>query len=82
MNEIDLQTRTLYAELLELMQIHEASRSASCLKGSFYTKEVNDTHYVYFQHYDVEGKLKQIYIGKQGELADKLINPSSAVMKL
>jgi hypothetical protein len=71
--EIDLQTRTLYAELLEQLQILEASRTISSLKGSFSTKKVNGDNYVYFQHYVPGGQLHQIYVGRQDEKIERLI---------
>jgi hypothetical protein len=74
MHEIDLQTRTLYAELLEQMQILEASRTISSLKGSFSTKKVNGDEYVYFQHYAPGGQLHQIYVGKRDEKTERLIH--------
>ena len=63
MYEIDIQTQTLYAELLEMMQIVEASRTISSLKGSFSTKEVKGEEYVYFRVYNLAGQLEELYIG-------------------
>jgi hypothetical protein len=73
MYEIDLQTRTLYAELLEQMQILEASRTISRLKGSFSIKVVNNDEYVYFQHYQTGGQLVQLYVGKRCEQTEAIM---------
>lgn len=37
---VDLQTRTLYAELLEILQMLEASRTIADLKRTFTTKTI------------------------------------------
>ncbi|MFA7405819.1 MAG: nucleotidyltransferase domain-containing protein [Pelobacteraceae bacterium] len=73
MYTIDLQTRTLYAELLEQMQLLDASRTISSLKGSFTIKNIGDENYVYFQHYTLGGKLTQLYIGKQDSNTEQLM---------
>jgi hypothetical protein len=73
MYEIDLQTRTLYAELLEQMQVLEASRTIASLKGSFSTKVVNGVEYVYFQHYQAGGQLVQLYVGKRNEQTEQIM---------
>jgi len=74
MYEIDIQTQTLYAELLEMMQIVEASRTISSLKGSFSIKEDKGAEYVYFQAYNPVGKLEQIYIGPRNEQTERLMH--------
>lgn len=78
MYEIDIQTQTLYAELLEMMQIVEASRTISSLKGSFSFKENKGNEYVYFQTYNPSGRLEQIYIGPRNEQTERLMNEHAA----
>jgi hypothetical protein len=73
MDRINLQTRTLYAELLEQLQVLEASRTISSLKGSFAIRENNGTEFVYFHCYFPGGKLEQIYIGKRNEQTESLM---------
>src|SRR6266516_2530650 len=73
MYEIDIQTRTLYAELIDIMQIIEASRTIASLKGSFSIKENKGDEYVYFQAYNPSGQLEQIYIGKRNEQTERLM---------
>jgi hypothetical protein len=78
MYEIDMQTQTLYAELLEMMQIMEASRNIASLKGSFLIRENKGMEYVYFQTYNPSGKLEQIYMGKRNELTERLMSDHAA----
>lgn len=74
MYEIDIQTRTLHAELLEMMQIVEASRTISSLSGSFAVKEVKGEEYVYFRVYNPSGQLNEIYIGPRNEQTERLMH--------
>jgi hypothetical protein len=73
MYEIDIQTQTLYAELLELMRIVEASRTISNLKGSFSIKEVKGEEYVYFRTYNPNGQLDETYMGPRNEHTENLM---------
>jgi hypothetical protein len=73
MRAIDIQTQTLYAELIDLLQIVEASRTISSLKGSFSIKENKGEDYVYFRFYNPTGLLEEIYIGKRNEQTEKLV---------
>lgn len=77
MFEIDIQTRTLYAELIELLQIAEASRSIYSLKGSFSIKEVKRDEYVYFRAYNPSGQLDEIYVGKRNDQTESLMRDHS-----
>jgi hypothetical protein len=77
MYEIDLQTRTLYAELIDLLQVVDASRTISSLKGSFSIKEIKGDEYVYFQAYNPSGQLEQIYVGKRNEQTELLMRDHS-----
>ena len=73
MYEIDIQTRTLYAELVEMLQIVEASRTISSLKGSFSIKVIKGEEYVYFQVYNPGARLEQIYMGTRNDLTEQLM---------
>jgi hypothetical protein len=77
MFEIDIQTRTLYAELIDLLQIAEASRSISSLKGSFSIKEVKGDEYVYFRTYNPSGRLDEIYVGRRNDQTECLMRDHS-----
>lgn len=70
---VDMQTRTLYAELLEQLQIVEASRTIADLKGTFNIKTIRGKEYVYFAHYLPGGRIHHVYVGKKGEQTDALI---------
>jgi hypothetical protein len=70
---IDPQTMTLYAELLDQMQMLDASRTASSLKGSFSFKTIKGEEYVYFDHYALGGRHHQTYIGKRDDRIEDLI---------
>jgi hypothetical protein len=67
MREIDLQSRTLYAELLEQLQTIEASRTIANLKGTFGVKRIKGEDFIYFQHYKPGGQLEQVYIGRSDD---------------
>ena len=73
MFEIDIQTRTLYAELIELLQIAEASRNISSLKGSFSLKEIKGDEYVYFRTYNPRGQLDELYVGRRSDQTERLM---------
>jgi hypothetical protein len=73
MDEIDLQTRTLYAELFEQMQVLDASRTISSLAGTFSYKKINEEEYVYFRHYRPDGHLAEIYVGKRDDNTEQLV---------
>jgi hypothetical protein len=75
--ELDIQTRTLYAELVDLLQIMEVSRTVSSLKGSFSIKEIKGDEYVYFQAYNPNGRLEQVYIGKRNDQTECLMRDHS-----
>ncbi len=73
MYAIDIQTQTLYAELLEMMRIVEASRTISSLKGSFSIKVNKGYEYVYFRAYSPIGQLDEIYLGKRNDQTECLM---------
>ena len=56
--ELDIQTQTLYAELVDLLHVSEASRD----KGSFAIKTNKVERYVYFRTYTTGGKLEELYM--------------------
>lgn len=73
MYKIDIQTQTLYAELTDIMQIIEASRTIASLKGSFSIKDIKGEKYVYFQSYNPSGQLEQLYIGPRNDQTEQLM---------
>jgi len=78
MYEIDIQTQTLYAELIDIMQIIEASRTIASLKGSFSIKEVKGDEYVYFRAYNPSGQLEELYIGPRNDQTEQLMRDHTA----
>jgi hypothetical protein len=60
------------------LQIVEASRSISSLKGSFSIKEVKGDEYVYFRVYNPGGQLDEIYVGKRNEQTERLMRDHSS----
>jgi len=78
MYEIDIQTQTLYAELVDIMQIIEASRTIASLKGSFSIKEVKGDEYVYFRAYNPSGQLEELYIGPRNDQTEQLMRDHAA----
>ncbi|MBI2336786.1 MAG: hypothetical protein HYU97_08525 [Deltaproteobacteria bacterium] len=55
---------TLYAQLLQLVQADEASRSIADLKGTFVCKKIKQKNYWYLQH-RFSGKQTQTYLGPE-----------------
>jgi hypothetical protein len=60
---LSLTAQTAYAQLFDAVQRAELARSVSSLQGSFASKQVKGKTYWYFQHTDVSGRLRQIYVG-------------------
>ena len=60
---LSLSAQTSYAQLFEAAQAAELARSVESLSGSFARKRVKGNTYWYFQHTDVSGRLRQIYVG-------------------
>ena len=74
MDQIPMETQTLYAELLDQVRILEARRSIGHLKGGFTTKSKGGNTYYYFQHSEPGGARKQVYIGKESQAILNLVN--------
>ena len=71
---LSLSAQTSYAQLLDAAQSADFARSASSLQGSFARKRVKDNTYWYFQHTDVSGQLRQIYVGPDNERTRALVD--------
>jgi hypothetical protein len=70
---LPLSAQTSYAQLFDVAQAADVARSVSSLKGSFARKRVKDKTYWYFQHTDVSGQLRQIYVGPDNERTRALV---------
>ena len=60
---LPLAAQTLYAELMERLVAHEASRAIGHAAGSFIRKTLRDREYLYFQHAVPGGAQRQVYLG-------------------
>ena len=61
--ELSLTAQTAYAQLFDAASAAELSRSVANLSGSFAQKTVKGRVYWYFQHTDLSGMPRQIYVG-------------------
>jgi len=77
MEKLSLETRTLYAELLDLLVAAEAGRSIGNLPGCFTFKKVKGEDYCYFQ-YSMPGALRQAYIGRRTPAIERLVERHKA----
>lgn len=73
MEILPLQTRTLYAELLDRLRARHAARSLKDLPGAFVEKTVKGHRYVYFQHSEPGGRTHQTYVGPQSDRLRELL---------
>jgi hypothetical protein len=75
-SELSLSAQTAYAQLLDAARAAELTRTVSSLNGSFAKKVVKGRTYWYFQHTDLSGKLRQLYIGPDSDEIRELIGQS------
>jgi hypothetical protein len=71
--ELTLSTQTAYAQLLDAALGAELLRSVADLPGSFNVKTVKGRRYWYFQYTEPSGKLRQLYVGPDGEPVQRLM---------
>lgn len=62
-----------YSELFDVALAHDLHRSISDLNGSFAAKEVKGRRYWYFQFRDLDGKVRQIYVGPDDDRVQELM---------
>ena len=60
---LSLTAQTAFAELFDVVQAADISRTVSSLSGSFATKQLKGREYHYFQYREIDGTVKQIYVG-------------------
>ena len=70
---LSLNAQTAYAEAFDTVLARTTMRSVADLNGSFAQKQVKGAAYWYFQFRDIDGRVRQIYIGPDGERIQKLI---------
>lgn len=71
--ELSVSAQTAYAQLFDAASATELSRSVANLAGSFAQKNIKGRIYWYFQHSDLAGKSRQIYIGPDTPAVRKLV---------
>lgn len=75
---LSLSAQTSYAQLFDAAQAAELARSVATLTGSFASKKVKGNTYWYFQHTDVSGRLRQIYVGPDNPRTRALVEQHKA----
>jgi hypothetical protein len=68
-----LTAQTAYAQLLDACMAAELARSVADLPGSFNAKTVKGRKYWYFQYTEPAGKLRQVYVGPDGDPVQRLM---------
>lgn len=72
--ELTSSAQNAYADLFDSVLASSVSNSVAGLNGSFATKNVHQKKYWYFQYRDINGSVKQIYIGPDSDKIRKLID--------
>lgn len=72
-SELTASAQTGYAQLLDAVLATEHIRSVADLPGSFAAKTVKGRKYWYFQYTEPAGKLRQVYVGPDGEPVHRLM---------
>jgi hypothetical protein len=75
---LSLSAQTSYAQLFDAAQAADLARSVASLQGSFASKKVKGNTYWYFQHTDVSGRLRQIYVGPDNSRTRALVERHGA----
>lgn len=73
MENLSLETQTLYAELMERLVALEAHRTIGHLPGSFALKEVKGKDYYYFRHSEPGDVVREIYVGRKTPELDRFV---------
>ena len=76
--ELSLSAQTAYAQLFDAASAAELSRSVANLAGSFAQKTVKGRVYWYFQHADLAGISRQIYVGPDTPEVRRLVVRANA----
>jgi hypothetical protein len=71
--ELPLSAQTAYAELFDQARAAELHRSVAHLNGSFASKSVKGREYWYFAYRDIDGAVRQLYVGPDDERVRTLI---------
>lgn len=68
--ELSAAAQTAYAELHELVQAAEASRSPAFLTGKVGWKTIKGRRYAYWQFKEIDGRKREYYLGPEGPAVD------------
>lgn len=64
--ELPAAAQTAYAELQELVQVAEVSRSPAFLTGKVGWKTIKGRRYAYWQFKEIDGRKREYYLGPEG----------------
>jgi hypothetical protein len=64
--ELPVAAQTAYAELHELVQVAESSRSPAFLSGKVAWKTVKGSRYAYWAFKEIDGRKREYYLGPEG----------------
>lgn len=64
--ELPIAAQTAYAELQELVQVAEASRSPAFVSGTVMWKTVKGRRYAYWAFKEIDGRKREYYLGPEG----------------
>lgn len=64
--ELPVGAQTAYAELYELVQVAEASRSPAFLTGTVAWKTIKGRRYAYWAFKEIDGRKREYYLGPEG----------------
>jgi len=71
--ELSPAAQAAYSELLDAALAHDLHRSIADLNGSFAAKEIKGRRYWYFQYRDLDGAVRQVYVGPDNTGVQELI---------
>ncbi len=80
--DVSLPGQTAYAQLLESLQSLAVTRCVADLSGSFNKKVISKRTYWYYQSRDLNGVLRQTYLGPASPRLDALIEERAAKQAL
>lgn len=64
--ELPLAAQTAFAELFELVQVAETSRSPASLTGKIAWKTIKGRRYAYWSFKEIDGRKREYYLGPEG----------------
>lgn len=71
-SDLSPSAQAAYSELFDVALAHDLHRSIGDLNGSFAAKDVKGRRYWYFQYRDLDGKVRQIYVGPDDDRVQAL----------